>query len=378
MNKFYLFCLIILLFCACSNKHKKADVVAVGQSATIPILYAKGFTLSSNENYVCVKVFNPLDKNKLCQEYYLVKDSFSMSKTPNLQHTFLVPLQTLALTSCTHIPFLDILGQLEAIKIICSPNLVFNQTIRDKYANGDILSAGDAFNLNIEILLKNKPSAVMLTGYSVRDENAEMLERYGLKVLLNNEWMEDTPLGRAEWIKFFAAFFDCMPLADSLFNIIETNYLETKKYAQTYLDKPIIMPGGNYRGTWYVPGGQTYMAHLFEDAGAEYYYATDSSTGSLPLNFEKVLEVFDNADIWLNAPTTTKKELYAIDERHALFKAFKNGEIYAFKKRLNKDGANDFWENAVVEPNIILRDMIWAIHKEEREKYDPKYLIKVK
>ncbi|MBO4739405.1 MAG: ABC transporter substrate-binding protein [Bacteroidales bacterium] len=378
MNKGYFLLFAVLFLFSCANKyHNKASDKSEPCLDTIPIHYAKGFAITANGQYVSVKVFNSSDNNEKEQVYYLVKDS--MIETPDAAHTIVIPLQTIALTSCTHIPFVEKLGYIDVIKAVCSPHLLYNSYLRQKYEQKKIQSLGDAFNLNIENIIVCKPSAIVVTAYEGQDEMRERLENYGIKVLIDNEWKEETVLGRAEWIKFFAAFFDCQSLADSLFSDIETAYLSAQQLAQSYKTKPSVMPGGNYRGTWYVPGGQTYMANLFKDANAAYYYANDNSTESLPLNFEKALEVFANAEIWLNAPACTKAELFNADERHGLFKAFKNNEIYAFKKRINEDGANDFWETAVVEPHFILHDMIWAVHQEEKDKgtYQPKYLIKV-
>ncbi len=377
MNKGYFFFIVILFLFSCENNHRQTIDETEKCVDTIPIHYAEGFAITANEQYVSVKVFNAWDNKESEQIYYLVKDS--MIKTPDEKHTIIIPLQTIAVTFCTHIPFVEKLGYIDVIKAVCSPHLIYNSYLRQRYEQKEILSLGDAFNLNIENIILCKPSAIVVTAYDGQDDMRKRLENYGINVLIDNEWREKTALGRAEWIKFFAAFFDCLPFADSLFNDIETKYLSAQQLAQSYKTRPFVMPGGNYRGTWYVPGGHTYMANLFKDATAAYYYVNDNSTESLPLNFEKALEVFANADIWLNAPACTKEELLNADERHVLFKAFKNNEIYAFKKRINKDGANDFWETAVVEPHLILHDMIWAVHQEEKDKgiYQPKYLIKV-
>ena len=125
-----------------------------------------------------------------------------------------------------------------------------------------------------------------------------------------------------------------------------------------------------------MPGGKSYMAQLFADAGCDYYYKNDTNTGSLPLNFEMVLSQFAQADYWLNAPVATIEELFAMDERHQLFKAAKNRKVFGFFARTNEN-ANDFWESAIAYPDKVLKDVIWAISPDLMQDYKPLYIKKL-
>ena len=120
------------------------------------------------------------------------------------------------------------------------------------------------------------------------------------------------------------------------------------------------------------------MGRLFVDAGADYFYANDTTTGSLPLNFETVLNQFSKADVWLNAPVASLPELLKMDERHRLFTSAQQGNVYGFWARTKPSGANDFWESAVVHPDLVLKDVIWALHPELLPNYTPIYLIRLK
>jgi iron complex transport system substrate-binding protein len=337
--------------------------------------HAKGFTVEYYPNYKKVTVNNPWQQGKLLAVYYLVRTNDITIPSDGQKLT--IPLKSIAITSCTHIEPLNVIGEITSISGICSPELIYNDYITDSFYQKKITNLGDAFNINFESLLMLAPDALMLASYSQQDESIKRLNNAGIPIIFNNEWTENTLLARAEWIKYIAAFYDKETLADSIFQIIEADY-ETAKALVNDIDKPSVLAGGNFKGTWYMPGGESYMAHLFADAGCSYFYSTDSTTTSIPLNFENVLYNFDDAEIWLNAPAATMKELINSDERHNLFRAAKTGNVYGFYGRTKSENANDFWESAVTHPDIVLKDVIWAVHPELLSDYKPMYIIKLK
>ena len=190
-----------------------------------------------------------------------------------------------------------------------------------------------------------------------------------------NEWKEKTPLGRAEWIKLYGEFFNQRAQADSIFLRIKTDYLEAKKLVLSQKHKPSVMLGANYKGTWYMPGGLSYMATLLKDAGASYFYADDTHTGSVSLTFENVLHDFNQTDVWLNAPVASLSALLALDERHNLFKPTQDHNVFGLYKKVNAQGANDFWESGVTRPDLVLKDFIWALYPKTMTDYTPTYII---
>lgn len=134
------------------------------------------------------------------------------------------------------------------------------------------------------------------------------------------------------------------------------------------------MSGASYRGTWYVPSGTTYMGCLFRDAGAAYAFADERTNGSIPLTMEQALRAFSEADVWVGANARTMDELRAIDEHHTWFKAYRTGRVYHFYNRTNSTGGNDFWETGVVHPEIILRDLQWALYPDLYPDYEPFFI----
>ena len=373
-NLFYF--LIIVLFCACGAKTPKGEVL-VREGEKLDVRYAKGFDVFYGDNYKIVVVYNPWKEGEMQQIYYLVGNK--EVETPNDGLKVVVPVENIAISSCTHVEFLNLLGEINSVAGVCTPHLIYNDDIRKRYADGKIQSLGDAHNVNLEQLVHLRPDIYIAASYNQQDEQAKRLQQSGVKLVFNNEWTEQSLLARAEWIKFVAAFYNKEQLADSIFSGIEKDYIEASRIAQAVENKPTVMAGGNFKGTWYMPSGASYMGRLFADAGADYFYKNDSSTNaSLALNFETVLGDFYDVDVWLNAPTTSMSALMQMDERHGLFRAAREGRVFGFYARTLPDGANDFWESAVARPDLVLKDLIWALHPYLLPNYEPIYIIKLK
>ena len=370
----FLFFLTVLLF-SCNSKTENHKINDKPIKIETP-KYAKGFNIEYYENYKVLNIFNPWEKGNIQEKIYITSEKNLTFPKNNV--VIITPIENIAISSCTHIEFINLLDSVNIIKGVCSPELIYNSSIQKLYKEKKITNLGDAFNINIELLLNLNPQGLMLSTYNKQDNNTKRLEQSGIQLLYNNEWTESTLLGRAEWIKYFGILLDKKEKADSIFNHIEANYLLAQKLAKSITNKKSVMVGSNFKGTWYVPGGQSYMGQLLQDSGADYYYSNTSDTQSIPLNFETVLDKFHNADVWLNAPTSTIQELFEIDSRHKLFNSAIKGEVYAFLARTNSYGANDFWESGIAHPDLLLKDIIWALYPELLTEYIPTYILKLK
>ena len=372
----YIFlCLAVLSVTACSTGSNKTDVISDSADSSV-IVYAKGFSIRYFSDYTQVIVNNPWKSGLIYATYFLVKDT--QTEVPEGGVKILVPLKTIAPASVTHYEFLHLLGELNTVTGICQADIVYNKEIKKGIEEGRITDLGDAFHINVEKVLQLSPSALMMSGYNQKDANVQRISQAGIPVIYNNEWMETSLLGRAEWIKFVAAFYDKSQLADSIFSNIENRYNDIKQKVTNIKDKPDIMAGSNFRGTWYMPAGRSFMGQLFADAGSRYFYSNDTTTGSLPLNVEKVLRDFSDADIWLNCNFATLDELIKSDSKHALFKPVQTRQVYNFNKRMLPSGANDFWESAVARPDLLLSDVIAVLHPEILPDYELVYAEKLK
>lgn len=357
---------ICLVFTSCTTK--TSNIAGEASNEILPVIYAEGFAVHFFDQYKKVIVYSPWKNGSELARYYLVNNS--QAETPSDGIKIVTPIQSIACGSVTHFEFLDLIDELESITGICSPNIVYNQRIRDKTTSGDIADLGDSFNIDVEKTMLLRPNALMISGYNQNDTYAQRIAKAGIPVIFNNEWMESNLLARAEWIKFIATFYNKEQLADSIFNAIATRYNTIRDKAQHVSNKPRVMTGSNFRGTWYMPSGRNFMGQLLVDAGADYFYANDTTSGSLPLNVETVLKNFSACDYWLNCSFNSVEELMKADSKHGLFNPVKNNQVYNFNKRLLPSTANDFWESAIARPDLLLSDVIAILHPEILPDYE--------
>lgn len=359
----------LLSLWGCGNKTSRSLNETTG--VRVALSYARQFSIVHADDYTTVTVFNPWREGEVYATYYLVKDN--AVGTPAGGDKVLIPVKSLVANSATHLGFLDLLGELPAVAGVCNAGFIYNPVIRKGIEEGDVQDLGDAFNLNIEKLLLLRPQAVMATAYNADDANSRKMKQTGLTLIYNIEWQEQTLLGRAEWIKFVGAFFDKGVLADSLFRMIERQYNDVKAKASEVARKPAILSGQDYRGSWSMPGGQSFSARLFGDAGGDYFYKSNTETGSVSTTIEEALLHFSKADVWVGVQASTLEELGKTEPRYKLFKAFKTGNVYNTCKRTTATGGNDYWEGAVVRPDLLLSDMIKILHPEVLPGYELTY-----
>jgi len=373
-KKSLLFLSLLVLFTSCIKKTNNVEHSST--TDTLQLKYAKGFAIRYFKNYKEVLVYNPWQKGNVFARYYLINKPDIKTPVDGIRVT--IPLQSLAATSVTHFEFLKLIDALKTVNAVCSPRIIYNKEINAGISSAKIADLGDAFNINVEKTLQLAPNAVMMSGYNQNDPYAQRIIKAGIPVIFNNEWMENSLLARAEWIKFVAAFYGKEVLADSLFESVDRRYNEIKVRAMNVKNKPKVMTGSNFRGTWYMPSGQNFMAKLIEDAGGSYFYAYDTNTGSLALNVETVLKNFSQSDIWINCNFGSLKDLINADSKNKLFRPVVLNEVYNFNKRMMPGSANDFWESAIAHPDIILSDVIAIFHPELLPGYELVYADKLK
>lgn len=361
---------ILVLLAACQGKHPASSSHSNG--TLTPLLYAQGFSIAHAAHYTTITVYNPWKPGEVYDIYYLVKDA--TTKTPQGGNKVIIPLKSLMSNSSTHLGFLELLGEIHKVTGVCNADYIYNTTILQGIKEGRVKDVGEAFDLDIENLLLLHPQAVMTTAYNVDDENSKRMKQTGLTLLYNIEWQEKSLLARAEWIKFVAAFFDKEALADSIFVQIDKQYREMKSKAKAVTHIPSVVSGQDYRGSWSMPGGRSFSAELFRDAGVSYYYAADTTSGSISNSIEEALVHFNGADLWLGAEAFSLEELGKTDSKYKLFNAYKKGKVYNNNKRTNQASGNDYWESGVARPDLLLADIIKIAHPLLLPAYELTYL----
>ena len=272
-------------------------------------------------------------------------------------------MRSIAALSSTQIGILKFLGEANKITAVSLPNSIYDTKLAKKASDGAVVGVGHAQSLDFEKIVELSPDLVMVAAFmNITDQEQKLMDA-GLTVGYNIEWMESSPLARAEWVKFIAAFFNKEIKAQELFEGVDHRYLALKEQVKGVSERPSILSGSNFKGIWYMPGGQSYLAQLLRDGGADYCWFQDSTRGSIPLSFEVVFEKQRDADIWFGpAQSRSLKEVIDMDERYGLFKSFKQGNVYTYTKRMLPSGANDWWESGVMHPDLVFKDVIKILH----------------
>ncbi|WP_414574788.1 ABC transporter substrate-binding protein [Anabaena sp. CCY 9402-a] len=333
----------------------------------ITITHATGFAVEYHQHYKVVTIKNPWQNAKTQFQYVLVQCGTPTPQGFNQAQVITVPINSIVSLSTTHLPHLDKLGIVDKLIGISNSNQVNTPGVVERIKAGKITQVGNNSNVDIEKLLELNPDLVTTfgTGNSQTDSYSKLTE-VGLKVAINAEYMEDTPLGRSEWLKFTALFFNQEAQAEKIFNEIANKYTQIAEKAKSLKQRPTVFVGFNFKGTWFMPSGQSYVAKYLADAGGKYLWSDDKSAGSLPLSFEVVLERAANADYWLNFSQSWQslKDVVAEDSRYADFQAVKTGNLYNNNARVNDSGGNDYWEGGISNPDIVLSDLIKILHPE--------------
>ena len=386
INLFKCVCYLFALLClGCSPfSEKKNEVPFHRQEDRFPhkaiVKYAKGFSISYFNNYKIVSVFNPFKKDGDTVRYVLVQRGTSPPKGFDPHTIVEIPIRNMICFSTTHIALTDFLDANELVTGLSNTEAVCNKQIRERIKDKKIMEVGRSETMNKELVISMEPDLVMVVGQPEgRAENHQLLEDSGITVLTNSEWMETSPLGRTEWVKLLAAFLNKEQLAEEKFNNIEQQYLGMVQLTRSVKYKPSVITGNTYKGTWSVSGGNSYVANLLKDAGADYYWANDTTRGSITLSLELIYELALRADYWLiPGSAKTLEDIATQDVRFRQFKMFIHGNIFNNMKTTCEGGGNEYWESGLVRPHLVLSDLIKIFHPELLQEHETIYFNKLK
>lgn len=369
------FVLILFLLLACKEDKGINGKLPASTVKKVALKHAKGFTITENDNYKVLEINNPWPKADKKLKYVLI-DKENASKTSFMKDAYdgiiINPIKKIVVTSTTHIPALKLLGVEETLVGFPGTDYISSEKIRAQIDNGSTRELGKNEGLNTEVLLELNPDLVVGFGIDGGNRSLETIKKSGIPVIFNGDWVESSPLAKAEWIKFFGVLFNKEKEADSIFNRIEKNYLEAKTLAKNVKNKPTILSGAMHSDIWYLPNGKSTEAQFLNDANVNYLWSNTEGTGSLKLNFESVFVKAQNADIWLSPSNYSSFEaLKNGNENHASFKAFKNKNVYTFSNTKGATGGVLYYELGMSRPDLVLKDLIKICHPELLKNYKP-------
>lgn len=376
MKQFSLFIhlmLSVLLFSSCGGRSKTASVIEAEKA--IPLRYAENLNLSATEDYTIARLRNPWDTTRILHTYVLVDKEKSLPADLPEGTLVRTPLSKAVVYSSVHCGLLNQIGALKSIGGVCDLKYIKLQEVQDGCRTGSIADVGNGMNPDIEKIIDLHPDAIMLSPFE-NSGGYGRVEKLNIPIIECADYMETSALGRAEWMRFYGLLFGEAQKADSLFAEVEKNYNELKALVAPLSYAPSVISELKNGSAWYVPGGKSTSARIYADAGANYVFADDEHSGSVPLTFETVFDKGQNADFWLikynQAIDKTYKELEQDYAPYTGFRAFKERNIYGCNT-----GKVDFYEDSPFHPDRLLKDLIKIFHPTLLEGYELKYFTKL-
>jgi len=353
---------IVLIFLSCTSSNNNETSLTNKSLEKVELNYAKGFDIEQADDYKIITLKNVWKGETTPHQYILYKNT---KPTGFEQATFIkIPIKTIVCFSLTHVAFIDKLDELNSIKGLSGADYVSNNKVITKLQAEQIKEIGSEQLVNYELLVELNPDLVMTFGIDETSKTKlNKLKSLGQKVVLNAEYMENHPLGKAEWIKFVGAFYDKDSLAEAIYNNIETEYHKLVELTKAVETKPTVFVGMPWNGAWYLAGGKSFQAQLLKDAGANYLWADNTETSSFVVDKEVIFEKAFDADFWLNLNAFDNlNDVLAVHKKFAKFKSVNNNGVYNNNLRVNYASGNDYWESGVVNPQLILADLIQIFH----------------
>ena len=360
----------------------KTEEVVQAAVEQISIDYAKNFTIEYHDGYKLLTVTTPWAGAEQSFSYALVPEEYAGMVDAGNAMVIKTPIKSIITFSTTYFPFLEQIGQLESIVGVDTAMFAYNQNIHTWVEAGAIQEVGGGASMapvDVEKVIELKPEVIMTSASGVPeyDVHPQLLEA-GLPVVLNADYLEPHPLGRAEWGKFIAAFYGKELEAAKLFDKLVDRYEEAKAKVAAVSAAPTVFLNTAWEDSWSVPQKDSYVGILLKDAGANYLFADQEGSASSYLGFEDILDVAKDAEFWLNPGMATDlASLSAMDARYADFGAYKSGNVYNTTARVTEMGGSDYYESGVANPDKVLMDLIAIFHPGLMEGYELYYYQKL-
>lgn len=354
--------LVFFLFIQCKKESQQEAEI---QSPANEIHYAKGLEIYKHNGFTIVKITSPWPNAKEQFTYILQKKNGIIPDSLKQFTAISVPIKSIVVTSTTHIPALELLGVENTLVGFPNTDYISSVKTRKLIATGKVREVGTNETLNTEVLIDMNPDVIVSFGLNNSNPTLDNLKKSGLKVMLNGDWTEQSPLGKAEWIKFFGALYGLDSKANTLFSAIEKEYKNTLALAQKATRKPTVLSGAMFQEQWYVPQGESWASLFLKDAKANYLWADSKGTGSLSLPFETILEKAQEAEYWISpGDFSSLQQMSESNPHYKQFDAFQNKKVYSYAINKGAKGGIVYFEWSPTRPDWVLKDLIKIFHPE--------------
>jgi iron complex transport system substrate-binding protein len=372
-------CFFPLLSCNLNVEKKQGGDVVLpavsGSNVSDDVRFADGFRIETHQDYTLLTVFDPRLSEKTLVRYVLVPKSVSLPQNLPVGTLIRTPVERVICSGAVQCSFLSAIGEEGSIVGVYEPHHINIASIKRAIGAGLIADAGRSSRPDFEKIMVLSPELIF--GVPLEDVGGRHTSAVGVPDIFCLDHLESTPLGRAEWLRFYAMFFEKRAVADSLFSRTVDRYEGLRSLACHSDARPTVFSETIYSGIWWLPGGGSYMSCFFRDAGAEYVFSDDFHTGSIGKTFEDVFSMAWSADVWLikygSSREMTLETLASDNPRYKLFNAWKNGSIYAANLSVVP-----YYEELPVYPDYILQDLIIIFHPELLPDQEVRYFRRLK
>ena len=351
---------IVVAFLSCGGGNRP-DSQTEGDS--LALKYSTLLTIVEHDGYTVADISNPWKPGKRLHRYYLVPRTSDVSHLPSdiSDGTIIeVPIQRAAVFTTVHCALLTELGMGSRIVGVADSKYIKVPYIQQQIAAGRIVDCGNGLNPIVEKIMDVKPEVIMLSPFE-NSGGYGKTEEIGIPLIECAEYMETSPLGRAEWMRFYGLLFGVSDKADRLFHVVDSSYTALKQQAEKAGEGRSVIVDKVVGSVWYMPGGRSTIGQMLLDAGARYPWASDNQSGSLALPFETVLERGGEADVWMLRYSSDHDwdydELLSGHHGYSQLKAFRNREVYGCNVE-----QSHFYEDTPFHPDRLLSDFLQILH----------------
>lgn len=358
---------VLLFLTSCQG----GGAAALSEGESVEMQYASLLSMHEGKGYISVEITNPWDTAAILHRYVLVPRDKELPASLPEGEVVRTPVTSTVVYTSVHCGLIDEFGAFDAVKGVCDSKYISLDKCRKGLAEGTVTDLGEGASPDIEKIIDLSPDAILLSPFQ-NSGNYGRLGKLGIPIIECADYMENSALGRAEWMRFYGLLFGKETVADSIFNSLAQEYNDLKTLTHIVKQKPRVIADLKFGSSWYISGANSATGRLFADAGADYVFADEQTSGSVPYDPEVVFDRAQDADIWIikynQAADKTYDELAHDYANYAQMKAFKTRSIYACNT-----SKIAFYEETPYHPERLLKDYIKIFHPTLLPDYQARY-----
>jgi len=329
------------------------------------------FTAQQHDGYTEVTLLDPWERGTVRSRFLLVPHGEALPEGLPEGTIIRTPVHKAVVYTSLHASIIEQLGAIDCICGVCEPQYLTNEAVKAAVSEGRIANLGLSLSPDIEKIVEQEADLIIATPF--QNSGYGTAEKIGIPIFEAADYMEQRPLDRASWVTLFGLLFDRQAQADSLLGATTRNYEALKELAASAQTRPTVLLERKYGSAWGIPAGESYIATMHKDAGANYIFSDVPGTNSVQYSFEEVLDRAIEADFWLLKHNTTPGPFTygMLEEEYAPynnFEAFKQQHIF---------GCNtvevSYYDDIAIHPDWILADFIKIYHPELLPDYQLRY-----